>query len=169
MPPKLASRDAGRGGRYVRLNPMTPRRNHWVLVPLLGAGLGVLILGIGGRVAMRGIAHATNVAPAFTLSGTMTVVGLGALSGLAGGLIYAVLARFLAHRALLRSLLFGVILVLITLRGLSPATALSISWFMPLVLLYGALIDYAYRRRFTSPPEVHLQPRVDEASVVSEG
>jgi putative exporter of polyketide antibiotics len=144
------------------------RRRHWVLVPLLGAGVGILILGIGGRVAMRAIAHATNVAPAFTLSGTLTVAALGGVSGLAGGLIYAVLARFLPNRALVRSLLFGVILVLITLRGLSPATALSISWFMPLVLLYGALIDYAYRRRFSSAPEVHLEPGVHEPPIVAE-
>jgi putative exporter of polyketide antibiotics len=147
---------------------MIARRTHWVLVPLLGTGVGVLILGVGGRVAMRAIAHATNVAPGFTLGGTMTVVGLGALSGLGGGLIYTVLARFLPNRRLVRSLLFGVVLVLITLRGLSPATTLSISWFMPLVLLYGALIDFAYRRWFTSPPEVHLEPRVHEPPVVAE-
>jgi putative exporter of polyketide antibiotics len=129
--------------------------------------MGVLILGIGGRVAMRAIAHATNVAPGFTLGGTMTVVGLGAVSGLAGGVIYALLAQFLPNRRFVRSILFGVILVLITLRGLSPATALSISWFVPLVLLYGAVIDYAYRRRFASPPEVHLEPRVHEPPVVA--
>jgi hypothetical protein len=147
---------------------MTAWRRYWVLVPLLGVGLGTAILGIGGRIVMRVIAHETNVAPGFTLGGTMTVVGLGAVSGLAGGLIYAVLARFLPNRAIVRSLLFGVILVLITLRGLSPATALSISLFMPLVVLYGALIDYAYRRRFASPPKVHLDPRVHEPTVVAE-
>ena len=140
----------------------------WVFAPIAGIAIGLLVLGIGGRVAMRVIAHATNVAPAFTTSGTMAVVGLGAVSGLAGGLIYAVLARFLPNRAVVRSLLYGTILVLITFRGLSPATALSIGLFMPLVLLYGGLIDYAYRRRFASPSEVHLDPRVHEPPVVAE-
>lgn len=129
-------------------------RNPWVFTPLLGVALGLTILGIGGRVAMRAIAHATNVAPAFSLGGTMTVVAMGALAGAAGGLIYAILARFVPNQSVVRSLLFGVILVLLTLRGLSPVTALSLGLFLPLTLLYGALVDYAYRRQFTSAPKV---------------
>jgi hypothetical protein len=97
---------------------------------------------------MRMIAHATDVAPAFSLGGTMTVVLLGAVSGAAGGLIYATLGRFLPNRTFVRSLLFGVILVLLTLRGLSPATTLSLGLFVPLTLLYGALVDWVHRRQF---------------------
>ena len=123
-------------------------RSPWVIGPLLGIALGLPIFGIGGRVAMRAIAHATNVAPAFSLGGTMTVVFLGAVTGAAGGLIYAVVARLLPNRAVVRSVIFGVVLVLLTLRGLDPANSLSVSLFMPLTLLYGALMDYAYRRRF---------------------
>ena len=78
----------------------------------------------------------------------MTVVFLGAVSGAAGGLIYAVVARLLPNRPVVRSLVFGVLLVLLTLRGLSPATSLSLALFMPLTLFYGALMGYAYRRRF---------------------
>ena len=96
---------------------------------------------------MRVIAHETNVAPGFSLGGTMTVVFMGAVSGAAGGLIYAVLARFLPNRAVLRGVLFGVILTLLTLRGLDPATSLSLSLFLPLTALYGGLVDYVYRRR----------------------
>jgi hypothetical protein len=123
-------------------------RSRWVFGPLAGIALGLPILGVGGRVAMRMIAHATNVAPAFSLGGTMTVVLLGAVSGAAGGLIYATLGRLLPNRTVVRSVLFGVILVLLTLRGLSPATTLSLGLFLPLTLLYGALLDYAYRRVF---------------------
>lgn len=123
-------------------------RSPWVFGPLAGIALGLPILGIGGRVAMRVIAHATNVAPGFSLGGTMTVVLLGGVSGAAGGVIYAVLARFLPDRAVLRALIFGVALVLLTLRGLSPATSLSLGLFLPLTLVYGALVDYSYRRRF---------------------
>ena len=101
---------------------------------------------------MRVIAHVTNVAPGFSLGGTMTVVALGALAGTAGGLIYAILARFLPNRSVVRSLLFGVLLVLLTLRGLSPATLLSLGLFLPLTLLYGALVDYVCRRQFARPP-----------------
>ena len=97
---------------------------------------------------MRVIAHAANTAPGFSLGGTMTVVLMGAVSGAAGGVIYAVLARFVPTRVVLRALIFGVILVLLTLRGLSPATPLSLSLFLPLTLAYGAAVDYWYRRRF---------------------
>lgn len=100
---------------------------------------------------MRLIAHATNVAPGFSLGGTMTVVFMGVVSGAAGGLIYAVLAHFVPNRPVVRALLFGVILVLLTLRGLSPPAALSVSVFLPLVLLYGGLMDFAWRRGFPPP------------------
>ena len=116
--------------------------------PLLGIAIGVPILGIGGRVAMRAIAHATNVTPGFSFGGTMTVVFLGAVSGAVGGFIYAVLARVLPNRRVVRGLAFGLVLVLLTIRGLSPATPLSLGLFMPLTLVYGVLMDHAYRRRF---------------------
>jgi hypothetical protein len=124
-------------------------RNPWVFDPLVGIALGLPILGIGGRISMRIIAHATNVAPSFSLGGTMTVVLLGALSGAAGGVIYAILARVLRDRAGMRGVIFGVILVLLTLRGASPFTPLTLSLFLPLTLLYGALLHLVHRLRFT--------------------
>jgi hypothetical protein len=121
-----------------------------MFAPLAGLALGMLVLGTGGRVAMRVIAHATDAAPAFSFGGTVTVVFLGAVSGAAGGVIYAVLARLLPNRRVLRALIFGITLVLLTLRGLSPVTSLSLSLFLPLTLLYGALMAYAYRRRLNN-------------------
>ena len=129
-------------------------QSPWIFDPLVGIALGLAILGIGGRIAMRVIAHATNATPGFSLSGTMTVVFMGAVSGAAGGIIYAVLARFLPDRALLRGAVFGVILTLLTLRGTDPSTPLTLSLFLPLAWLYGALLDYVHRRRFapSAPP-----------------
>lgn len=106
---------------------------------------------------MRVLAYATNVAPGFSLGGTMTVVFMGVVSGAAGGLIYAVLARFVPNRRVARAALFGIVLVLLTLRGLSPASALSVSLFLPLTLLYGGLMDFVWRRRF--PPPTPRIPR----------
>jgi hypothetical protein len=136
------------------LEHRTPRlthlaRNPWVFDPLLGVALGLPILGIGGRIAMRVIAHATNVQPGFSFGGTMTVVGLGAVSGAAGGLIYALLARVMRDRATLRAVIFGIILVLLTLRGASPFTPLTLGLFLPLTVLYGALLHLVHRLRFT--------------------
>lgn len=123
-------------------------RNPWIFDPLVGMALGLAILGIGSRIAMRLIAHATHVAPSFSLGGTLTVVSLGVVSGAAGGAIYAVLFRILRDRATLRGVIFGVILTLLTLRGASPFTILTLSLFLPLTLLYGALLHFVHRLRF---------------------
>ena len=77
----------------------------------------------------------------------MTVVSLGVVSGAAGGLIYAVLVRVLRDRTTLRAAIFGVILTLLTLRGASPFTPLTLSLFLPLTLLYGALLHFVHRLR----------------------
>jgi uncharacterized membrane protein YbhN (UPF0104 family) len=127
-------------------------RNPWIFDPLVGMALGLAILGIGSRIAMRIIAHATNVAPSFSFGGTVTVVSLGVVSGAAGGLIYAVLFRVLGDRAALRGVAFGVILTLLTLRGASPFTPLTLSLFLPLTLLYGALLHFVHRLRFVNEP-----------------
>jgi len=102
------------------------------------------VLGVGGRVAMRAIALAGNTPPSFSIGGTATVVFLGAVSGAGGGLLYALLNRVVARRRLLRSALFGVALVLLTLRGLRPIQPLALEWFMPLALAYGAIVDVGY-------------------------
>ena len=140
------------------VNPLHASRSPWMFDPVVGIALGVLILGIGGRIAMRVIAHATYAAPSFSLGGSLTVVLMGAASGAAGGVIYAVLARFLPDRTVTRAVLFGVTLTLLTLRGTSPSTPLSLGLFLPLALLYGALLDYVHRRRFApSPPSLASQ------------
>jgi hypothetical protein len=59
---------------------------------LLGAGLGLLVLGGGGRAVMRGIALATDAPNALSVGGTVTVLAAGAAAGAAGALLYA-LAR----------------------------------------------------------------------------
>ena len=135
------------------LRSIRASHNPWILDLVLGITLGLAILGIGGRVAMRVIAHATDAPPGFSLGGTMTVVFMGAVSGAAGGVIYAVLARFLPDRAVIRSVVFGVILTLLALRGTSPSTPLTLSLFLPLAWLYGALLDYLHRRRFSAPSQ----------------
>jgi hypothetical protein len=116
----------------------------WLFGVLLGTGVGLLVLGIGGRIAMRAIALANNTPPGFSVGGTSTVVFLGAASGLAGGLVYSLLHTLLPRRRLTRAALFALALVLLTLRGLRPIQPLALEWFMPLALGYGAIIDVAY-------------------------
>jgi uncharacterized BrkB/YihY/UPF0761 family membrane protein len=118
----------------------------WLFGLLLGAGAGLVVLGVGGRIAMRAIANANNTPTGFSLGGTATVVILGLVSGLGGGLLYALLHRFIPRPRLLRSALFSVALVLITLRGLRPIQPLALEWFMPLTLGYGAIVDVVLTR-----------------------
>jgi hypothetical protein len=120
----------------------------WLFGLLLGAGVGLVVLGVGGRVAMRAIALANNSPPGFSLGGTGTVVFLGAASGVGGGLLYSLLYWIIPRPRLLRSALFGLALVLLTLRGLRPIQPLALEWFVPLALAYGAIIDVAYTVRY---------------------
>jgi hypothetical protein len=123
--------------RYAAIEP-------WLFGLLLGAGVGLVVLGVGGRIAMRAIALAGNTPPGFTVGGTATVVLLGAASGAGGGLLYTLLHLLVPRPRLVRSALFGLALVLLTLRGLRPIQPLALNWFMPLALAYGAIVDGAY-------------------------
>ena len=116
----------------------------WLLALLLGAAVGLIVLGVGGRLAMRAIALANRAPLGFSLGGTVTVVLLGVASGVGGGLLYALLYRLVPRPRLVRSALFGAALVLLTLRGLRPIQPLALQWFMPLAVVYGAIVDVAY-------------------------
>ena len=121
--------------------------NPWVFGPVVGAVLGLPILGIGSRIAMRLVAVGTSRPGAFTVEGSLTVIFFGVVAGLAGGAIYSILMRFLPRRTALRSIIFGLIIVLLTLRGVSPATAFTLSLFLPLTVAYAILLDVIWRRR----------------------
>lgn len=118
----------------------------WLFGLLLGAGVGLIVLGVGGRIAMRAIAVANRASPSFSIGGTATVVFLGVVSGVGGGLLYALLHRFVQRPRLVRTALFTIALVLLTLRGLRPIQPFALEWFMPLALGYGAIVDVAFTR-----------------------
>ena len=111
----------------------------------LGAGVGLFVLGIGGRIVMRWIAIRTGAIPSFNLGGTLTVVALGAAAGALGALFHLV-ARVASRRiaggsAAVRLLVFFALLVLVTLRGLQGSPPASAALFWPLVLVYGLALD----------------------------
>ena len=125
---------------------MIATTNLWLRGVALGAVVGLPVLGVGGRIAMRAIAELTGVPPAFSPSGTLTVLLMGIASGVGGGVLYAALAWLLPSRRPMRGALFALGLVLLTLRGLSPATSLSLALFTPLALAYGVLFEQAWHR-----------------------
>jgi len=79
----------------------------------IGAGLasGLLILGVGGRIAMRVVAYTASDPLRFTLGGTLQVVALGAAWGGLTGPILLLLARLPRSRRRWTGPLFGTIVL----------------------------------------------------------
>ena len=131
----------------------------WLRGPMLGAVLGLPILGGGGRLAMHAVARlAADAQHAVSVQGTITVLLAGLAAGAAGGVIYAVLTRLLPARRLLRDAVFGVVLVLLTLRGLNPVQPLTLALFMPVVLLYGIAVERAWHAWQHFPRTLNATP-----------
>jgi hypothetical protein len=120
---------------------ITPRLRANAKTLLWGIGLGTLILGFGGRVAMRIIAESTTGASGFTLGGTATVVFLGLVSGVAGALILVAARHFLWRWRPVTTILFWLLLAFLTLRALRPVDQLRLATFVPVVVLFGVLLQ----------------------------
>ncbi len=56
--------------------PLPLRFRDWVAALLLGAGVGLPLLGIGSRIGMRFIALESGQTPGFSIGGSLTVVFL---------------------------------------------------------------------------------------------
>jgi len=105
-----------------------------------GTLLGLLVLGIGGRLLMRVIAHMEGRVPAFTLSGSLTVVFAGTVAGAFAGLIYHLLRRFV-RKPWIRTAAFIVICEVVSWRGVSGLLPLPQLMFMTLALVYLVIVD----------------------------
>jgi len=67
----------------------------------------MLFLGIGGRVAMRGLALAVGRPTNFGLGATAGIVLIGSLLGLVGGVLFALVGRRLPTSGAMNGALFG--------------------------------------------------------------
>ena len=113
---------------------------HLRTLPLalaLGTASGALLLGLGGRLAMRLFAVATGRPGAFSLRGTLTVVFAGAVAGLIGGVLFWAVERWLPRHTLLRGLVFGLLCFAIASPGIRPPQLLTFGLFSPFFLGYG--------------------------------
>jgi len=122
----------------------------WLRGPLLGALVGLPMLGGGGRLAMRLIALLQPASASVSVEGTLTVLLAGLASGVGGGLLYALLYRLLPNRRGVRGVLFALALGFLALRGLHPVRLLPLALFAPLVVAYGVMLEWAWhsdRRR----------------------
>jgi hypothetical protein len=107
---------------------------------LRGTLLGLLILGIGGRLLMRVIAHMEGRMPAFTLPGSLTVVFAGTVAGAVAGLIYHMVRRFV-RRPWISTAAFIAICELVSWRGVHGLLPLPQAMFMTLALVYLVTVD----------------------------
>jgi hypothetical protein len=107
---------------------------------IAGAVTGLIVLGIGGRTIMRVIAHWEGRVPVLTPSGTFTVVTMGVLAGLAGGVVHGLLRRFVP-RTPIRILVFSVVCVAFTYHAVNALLPRPRLMFVALTLVYIAALE----------------------------
>ena len=138
--------------------PLTLRRTPhaalptWLAALLVGAAIGALVLGVGGRLAMRAVSLWEGRPRLFSLGGSLTVVAWGAGLGAAAGLLRAALEAGVARwtpaspgRGSARSGAVAVTLG-VTLLLLTPWSVPRLALFPPLVLAFLAAFELAWRR-----------------------
>jgi len=107
------------------------------------------VLGIGGRIGMRGIALAEGRQPLFTIEGSIAVALLGGAVGALVAVLFLVARTVAPAHRLLRTALFWALLGLLVWRGLNPVSTINVAIFAPLFVLHGALLTaYWCRIRF---------------------
>ncbi|MFN2635438.1 MAG: hypothetical protein ABR585_00205 [Gemmatimonadaceae bacterium] len=109
-----------------------------------GSLLGLSILGVGGRVLMRVVAHMEGRVPVLT-SGTITVLLAGTVAGTFAGLIYYLLHRVVRTRWLVAAGFF-VICEIVAWRGVHGLLPRPQLMFMALSLVF-LVTFYALARR----------------------
>lgn len=123
-------------------------RSDLIRAPLLG----MIILGIGGRLLMRVIAHMEGRLPVFTPEGSIAVVFWGAAAGAFSGLIYHLLRR-LVRKPWVRTAAFIAICELVAWRGVNGLLPLPQAMFMALALAYLIIVDVLGRRSRPAPAD----------------
>jgi len=117
---------------------------------IAGTLAGAVLLGLGTRLAMRGVALVEQRVAVWTIGGTLRVMMFGALFGLGFSLVWAVIARRLPGGRIARGLLFGALLTLLASPGLTPRRVSTFLLFTPWFLMYGmAMSTFASRKADT--------------------
>lgn len=127
MPYTPVARAPARGSRHLR-SALLPALQTTGAYALAGMAAGVLVGGVGARIAMRVSAEmfarehpnrfaisesSGNLVGRFTWSGTFSLISEAMLFGLIGGLFYLVARRWLPRSPRASGLLFGLLLLLV--------------------------------------------------------
>ena len=126
--------------------PFRPSIVDWLQGTVLGAVAGAVILGAGGRLAMRGVAIVQEWTLSFSVAGSATVVMMGTVAGIVGAVILLVLLSIPRLPGLVRAAVFWGAAVLITLWILQPVDRDRVMMFTPVVLLYGLVQQLSLKR-----------------------
>ena len=116
----------------------------------LGAVVGAIFLGIGGRIAMRIFALMQGREPAWTLEGSLTVIFMGAVFGAIGGFLLWSGRRWFRRSPIARGAVFWIPLTALFLDGLSPLNRNSLIAFLPFYLAYGLVVYRIFCHRFVA-------------------
>ena len=107
---------------------------------LIGAAIALPILGAGGRIIMRIIAHWEGRAPVFTVGGTSRVLFFATMAGLAAGIVHGLAKRFI-HNALIRNVLFGAFCIAFTWRAVNALLPRPRLLFVALTIVYVIILE----------------------------
>lgn len=108
---------------------------------LIGAIIGLPILGVGGRGLMRVIAHMEGRVPVLTLGGTVTVIFAGTMFGVAAGAVHGIMRRFI-HNILVRNILFALVAIAFTWRAVNELLPRPRLMFVALTLVFAIVLEY---------------------------
>lgn len=123
----------------------------------LSAGLvaGTVIIGIGGRIAMRGIAILAGVPGGYSWGGTLDVVAFGLITGIISGVVFGLVEKYAFTNHILTGLLFGVLVFVCLLllpidakgaaRGFPELQGEIHLIFGGLLLIYGMALTFIYK------------------------
>ena len=118
---------------------------------LIGAAIGLPILGAGGRGIMRIIAHWEGRVPVLTVGGTLTVIFAGTMAGLAGGAVHGIMRRNI-HNLLARNILFVLICVAFTWRAVNTLLPRPRLIFVALTLVYAVVLEIITAKKEAAAP-----------------
>jgi len=140
-------------------------KEKWLLPCLLGAVAGVLILGLGGRAAMAGLAMAIGASLNLSLRGVVEALVLSALLGTIAGYVWVASEKALQAAGVIRGILLGIFLFVCSLiatlpaigrwQGAAATTAATLITAGVVCILFGIILDRlltAYRRRQANSP-----------------
>jgi len=114
---------------------------------LLGTGLGAIILGVGGRIAMRFAAIAVEQDLTFSMGGSAYVVLAGAVTGGAVAAGYLGIGAIPRIGRAMQLMIFWVGSVALMLAILSPVNARRLQLFVPLTITFVACLQLLWARR----------------------